>query len=173
MSVKGGRGSQWEIQVCFLIRLMAIHICFWKSLVGPFLKPGATSVWRIVFPLHEIVIHMFKKAHILFCLPCSRYSLVFFLVWHFSVTVYGALDHILIFSDFPLVNVSPLSGPGGQLKRDNPTTRSQNDIINETLKYIHIWCFCVEANLCSFYCLFICVLPSIWLKTYVYCHQSD
>ena len=27
------------------------------------------------------VIHIFTKAHILFCLPCSRYTLVFFFVW--------------------------------------------------------------------------------------------
>ena len=27
------------------------------------------------------VIHIFTKAHILLCLPCSRYTLVFFLVW--------------------------------------------------------------------------------------------
>jgi hypothetical protein len=46
----------------------------WKSLVGSFLKPGATSVWRILYPLPEIVIHIFTKAHILFCLPCSRYT---------------------------------------------------------------------------------------------------
>jgi hypothetical protein len=50
----------------------------WKSLVGSFLKPKATSVWIILYPLHEIVIHIFTKAHILFCLPCSRYTLVFF-----------------------------------------------------------------------------------------------
>ena len=49
--------------------------------MGTFLKPGATSVWRISYPPHEIVIHIFTKAHILFCLPCSRYTLVFFLVW--------------------------------------------------------------------------------------------
>ena len=42
-----------------------------------FLKPGATYVWRIAYPLHEIVIHIFTKAHILFCLPWSRYTLVF------------------------------------------------------------------------------------------------
>ena len=44
--------------------------------MGSFLKPGATSVWRILYPLHEIVIHIFTKAHILFCLPCSRYTLL-------------------------------------------------------------------------------------------------
>jgi hypothetical protein len=46
---------------------------------APFWNLGATSVWRIVYPLHEIVIHIFTKAHILFCLPCSRYTFVFFL----------------------------------------------------------------------------------------------
>jgi hypothetical protein len=44
---------------------------------GSFLKPGATSVWRIVYPIHEIVIHIFTKAHIWFCLPFARYTLVF------------------------------------------------------------------------------------------------
>ena len=39
------------------------------------------SLWRILYPLHEIAIHIFTKAHILFCLLCSRYTLVFFLVW--------------------------------------------------------------------------------------------
>jgi hypothetical protein len=48
----------------------------WNSLVGSSMKSGATSVWRIWYP-HEIVIHIFTKAHILFCLPCSRYTLVF------------------------------------------------------------------------------------------------
>jgi hypothetical protein len=52
----------------------------WNSLVGSSMKSGATSVWRILYP-HEIVIHIFTKAHILFCLPCSRYTLVFSLVW--------------------------------------------------------------------------------------------
>jgi hypothetical protein len=47
-----------------------------KSFVGSFLKPGAT-VWRILYPLHEIVIHIFTKEHILFCFSCSRYTLVF------------------------------------------------------------------------------------------------
>jgi hypothetical protein len=35
------------------------------------LKPGATSVWTFLYPLHEIVIHIFTKAHILFCLTCG------------------------------------------------------------------------------------------------------
>ena len=52
----------------------------WKSLLGSFLKSEAISVWRILYPLHEMVIQIFTKAHILFCLPCSRYTLVFFLV---------------------------------------------------------------------------------------------
>jgi hypothetical protein len=60
-------------------------ICYRQIHRGSFLKPGATSVWRILYPLHEIVIHIFTKAHILFCLPFARYTLVFyFLVWPVS-----------------------------------------------------------------------------------------
>ena len=62
-------------------KLLYIIKALCKSLVGSFLKLGATSIWRILYPLHEIVIHIFAKAYILFCLPCSRYTLVFFLVW--------------------------------------------------------------------------------------------
>jgi hypothetical protein len=76
----------------------------YKSLVGSFVKHGATSVWRILYPLHEIVIHIFTKAHILFCLPCSRYTLVFFLVW--------LVGPLISWAPSAPTPSHPVSGPG-------------------------------------------------------------
>jgi hypothetical protein len=70
--------------------------------VGSFLKPGATSVWRILYPLHEFVIHILTKAHIWFCLPCSRYTLFFLTAskhnvyqQHLNTTIHHVYQHCL------------------------------------------------------------------------------
>ena len=54
------------------IRKVVLHHhwrALWKSLVGSFCMKNFISTKRNV-------IHIFTKAHILFCLPCSRYILL-------------------------------------------------------------------------------------------------
>jgi hypothetical protein len=144
--------------------------------VGSFLKPGATSVWRILFSLHEIVIHIFKKAHILFCLPCSRYTLGFFLVWRVGRINSWAPGRR---SGWPPSQWAWWPVKKRQSYYSFPKWHNKWNI--KIYTYLVLLCggkpvqfllfiyMCIAINLI----INICVLPSIWLKTYVYCHQSD